>query len=126
MPPDRERLRAIARGLVQLHSLLLDRERRTYETRYGTVAPHELLQLLLGDEQFRWLRALSGLMARVDELVDTDEPVLPDQIRAMFQDVTRLLKSGDSGAFQDKYREALQESPDVVMVHAHISGLLRL
>jgi len=123
--PDREWLRTLGRGLTQLHSLLLDRERRAYESRHGAVGSPELLQLLLGDEQFRWLRRLSGLMARVDELADTDGPIAADDTQAIFRDVTRLLKSGDRGAFQDKYREALQESPDVVIEHARISDLLR-
>src|SRR5881409_1696608 len=72
---DRERLRDLSAGLVRLHALLLDRERRAYEERHGAVGSWELLQLLLHDEQFAWLRSLSSLMAQIDALVDTDEPV---------------------------------------------------
>ena len=122
---ERERLRELSRGLFRLHGLLMDRERRTYEDRYGPVGARELLQLLLNDPQFAWLRSLSGLMARVDELVDSDEPVAAADARQLFEEAHRLLKSGDAGAFQDKYRDALQESPDVVMAHAGISAVLR-
>jgi hypothetical protein len=121
---DRQRLRELSRGLVRLHSLLLDRERHAYERRHGAVGPRELLHLLINDEQFAWLRSLSALMAQIDALVDTAEPIAADDAQAVFREIYRLLKSGDSGAFQDKYRDALQESPDVVMAHAGISALL--
>ena len=87
--------------------------------------PRELLQLLLHDEHFAWLRSLSMLMARIDALVDADESVADDEAQGVLRETYRLLKSGESGVFQDKYRDALQESPDVVMAHAGISELLR-
>ena len=123
--PERQRLRDLSRELFRLHGLLLDRERRAYERQYGRVGAHELLQLLLHDPYFAWLRALSGLMAQVDELADTEEPVNSADAEPLLRAAHRLLKSGDSGAFQDKYRDALQESPDVVMTHAGITELLR-
>ena len=125
MDDDRQRLRTLSAGLMRLHSLLLDRERRDYENQYGTVEPRELLQLLLHDENFAWLRSLSMLMARIDALVDADESVADDEAQGVLRETYRLLKSGESGVFQDKYRDALQESPDVVMAHAGISEMLR-
>ena len=125
MDQHRERLRELARGLVRLHSLLLERERRVYEERHGAVGSRELLHLLLHDQHFAWLRSLSTLMARIDELVDAEEPITAVDAERLLGEVYRLLKSGDSGAFQDKYRDALQESPDVVMVHAGITAVLR-
>ena len=125
MGDDRQRLRNLSAGLIRLHALLLDRERRTYENRHGPVGPRELLQLLLHGEHFAWLRSLSILMARIDELVDAGEPVAVDDAQGLLRETYRLLKSGDGGVFQDKYRDALQESPDVVMAHAGISEVLR-
>jgi len=122
---DRERLRRLGAGLVRLHALLMDRERRAYECRRGPVGSRQLLELLLHDEHFVWLRSLSTLMARIDELVDADEPLTARDIEDALGETYRLLKSGESGVFQDKYREALQESPDVVMTHAGISEVLR-
>jgi hypothetical protein len=122
---ERQRLRDLSRGLFRLHGLLLDRERRTYERQFGRVGSNELLRLLLNHNHFAWLRSLSGLMARIDEMVDTEDPVTASDAERLLRETHRLLKSGDSGAFQDKYRDALQESPDVVMVHAGISEMLR-
>lgn len=125
MDPERQRLRDLSRELFRLHGLLLDRERRTYERQYGRVGSNELLRLLLNHDHFAWLRSLSGLMAQVDEMVDTDDPVTAHDAEPLLRETHRLLKSGDSGLFQNKYRDALQESPDVVMVHAGISEMLR-
>ena len=122
---DRQRLRELSSRLVGLHSLLLDRERRAYETLHGSVGARELLHLLINDEQFAWLRSLSTLMAQIDALVDAGEPLAAADAELLLRETYRLLKSGDSGAFHDKYRDALQESPDVVMAHAGISELLR-
>ncbi len=125
MDQDRERLRRLGAGLVRLHALLMDRERRAYERRRGPVGSRQLLELLLHDEHFAWLRSLSTLMARIDELVDADELLTARDIEDALGETYRLLKSGESGVFQDKYRAALQESPDVVMTHAGISEVLR-
>ena len=125
MDPQRQRLRELAGRLVRLHSLLMDRERRSYEDQHGPVGSRELLHLLLHDQRFAWLRSLSTLMAHIDELVDADEPIARGDVERLLGETHRLLKSGDSGAFQDKYRDALQESPDVVMVHAGITAVLR-
>jgi hypothetical protein len=122
---ERERLRDLNARLTQLHRLLLERDRRAYETRHGPVTSHELLQLLLHDEQFAWLRSLSTVMAQIDAAVDAEDPITVDDAQRAFREVYRLLKSGDSGAFQDKYRDALQDSPDIVMVHAGVSEMLR-
>ena len=121
----REQLRDLSARLVRLHALLLDRERHVYEERHGPVGSWELLQLLLRDEQFAWLRSLSTLMAQIDAVVDADEPVAAPDAQGLMRDAYRLLSSGESGVFQDKYRAALQESADVVMVHAGVAGMLR-
>ena len=110
---------------MRLHALLMDRERRAYERTYGPVSPGELLRLLLGDEQFAWLRSLSGLMAQVDEVVDASEPVAAADAERLRRATYRLLKSDDGGVFHEKYREALQDSPDVVMAHAKITAALQ-
>jgi hypothetical protein len=121
---ERERLREISRRLLRLHRMLLERERHAYETRHGAVSSGDLLRLLLEDEHFAWLRPLSTLIAQMDEVVDMDEPLAPSDAQKAFREVYRLLKSGESGAFQEKYRQALQDSPDVVMAHADVSSVL--
>ena len=124
MDQDRDRLRDLSTRLLRLHRVLLDRERRAYEDRHGAVPSRELLHLALHDEQFAWLRSLSVMIAHIDEVVDADEPIVLEGVQNVFREVYRLIKSGDRGAFQDKYRVALQDSPDVVMAHAEVSRVL--
>jgi hypothetical protein len=109
---------------MRLHGLLLDRERRAYEALHGAVPSWQLFNLVLQDEQFAWLRVLSALIAQLDEAVDGDTPVAPNDAQKAFRETYRLLKSGGRGVFEDKYLEALQDSPDVVMAHAHVSAVL--
>jgi len=124
MDQDRDRMRALSARLLTLHGVLLDRERRAYEERHGSVASRELLNLLLYDEGFSWLRSLSSMIAKIDEVVDADEPLPPESLRRAFNEAYRLLKSGTAGDFQDKYHLALQDSPDVIMAHAAVSRVL--
>ena len=125
MESDRARLSELSRRLLRLHGLLLDRERQAYERRHGAVKSRTLLDLLVHDEEFAWLRSLSGLIAHIDELVSGDEPLPAELIERVLAETSRLLKSDEQSAFHAKYRDALQESPDVVMAHSEVSKLLR-
>ena len=124
MDHDRDRIRDLSTRLLRLHGVLLDRERRAYENRHGSVPAHQLFQLVLYDTQFSWLRSLSGMIANLDAIVDADEPVSPENVRSVFGEVYALLKSGEGGDFQAKYIAALQDSPDVIMAHAAVSRVL--
>ncbi|HKQ67055.1 MAG TPA: hypothetical protein VJZ73_18715 [Methylomirabilota bacterium] len=124
MDSDRDRMRILSTRLLDLHGVLLDRERRAYEEEHGSVASRELLHLLLHDRRFAWLRSLSSMIANIDAVVDADEPIAPESARAAFREAYRLLKSDDGGDFRDKYHLALQDSPDVIMAHAAVSRVL--
>ena len=124
MDQDRDRMRVLSSRLLRLHGVLLDRERRAYEDRHGSIASRELLHLLLHDARFSWLRSLSSMIAKIDEVVDADEPLPPESLQSAFREAHRLLKSGAGGDFQDKYHLALQDSPDVIMAHAAVSRVL--
>jgi hypothetical protein len=108
-----------------LHRLLLDRERASYEARHGAIPAGNALDLVLHDTHFAWLRTLSSVMAKIDEVVDAADPVTERDVEAVRRELYRLLKSADTDEFQEKYRDALQASPDVVMAHAAVSVLLR-
>ena len=121
---ERERLRDLSRRLLRLHKILLDREREAYEQRHGAIPSGALFRLVLDDEAFAWLRTLSALIAQIDTAVDADEPIGREDAERAFRETYRLLKSGSEGYFQDRYRVALQDSPDVVMAHADVSRVL--
>ena len=117
-------MRILSTRLLDLHGVLLDRERRAYEEEHGSVASRELLHLLLHDRRFAWLRSLSSMIANIDAVVDADEPIAPESARAAFLAAYRLLKSDAGSDFRDKYHLALQDSPDVIMAHAAVSRVL--
>ena len=121
--PARDRLRDLSGRLLRLHRLLLDDERLAYERRHGFVAAGDLFRLVLDDPQFAWLRVLSALIARIDAAVDGDDVLAAADVEAAFREVYRLLKGGAGGEFQEKYHDALQRLPDVVMAHAEVSKM---
>ena len=124
-------LRSLNDRLLALHGALLQRERAAYEATHGPTAPAELLRLLLNDPQFAWLRPLSAIIAQIDEALDPREDpretgrAARADAETLFRATERLLRSGDAGVFQTKYRDVLQQSPDVVMAHAAVVKLLR-
>jgi hypothetical protein len=114
-----KKLRDLNVRMIRLHKVLLDRQHEAYERDYGPVMPARLLQLVLTSEQFAWLRPLSDLMARIDEAVD-DSETSRTTVEGLFREVHGLLRSNRQGAFETRYRDALQESPDVVIAHADV------
>lgn len=123
----RLRLRELSRRLLGLHKALLDLQRREYESDHLPPASGgELLQLVLHDPHFAWLRTLSALIVQVDELVLTDELATEDDARRQLARVESLLHApgGNGPDFGTRYREALQISPDVVIAHGHVVALL--
>jgi|KBSSwiStaDraftv2_1062776.scaffolds.fasta_scaffold00004_52 hypothetical protein len=111
------------RAALAVHKALLDVVRAEYEQVHGPVGnPHELLSLVISHETFAWLRHLSALIVEIDEMEETPDADERDHAaaRAAFEEL--LLRSGPR--FADKYAEALQTSPAVVMAHAALKKVL--
>ncbi|MBD2021069.1 hypothetical protein H6F43_12855 [Leptolyngbya sp. FACHB-36] len=118
-------LRDLQLKLLRLHKLLLDIERANYEQVRGQVTRGKLLQLVIHDEQFAWLHRLSEMIVQVDELLQSDEPVLLETIAALVTDIRILLTPDEVGNdFAMKYDAAFQRNPDVVLAHADVVTLL--
>ena len=119
------RLRALRLGLLRLHKALLDRERADYERVNGQVNAGELLQLAIGHEQFAWLRPVSELIVRIDELLDAVEPATAADAESLLAGARTLLKPSETGGgFGGKYFAAIQREPDVVLAHREVTRLL--
>jgi hypothetical protein len=68
-------VREVRKSLLELHQTLLATERKSYEKVHGRVSSGELLQLVINNSQFAWLRIISALVVQIDEMLDADEPV---------------------------------------------------
>lgn len=130
MPEPRSRavsLDNLFRALLRLHKALLDDERVSYERVHGRVTSNgAFLQLVVNDAWFAWLRPLSQLIAKLDELSEADGPSTREDISALLASAQRLLMPAEEGeGFSRQYYDALQRSPDVVLEHAAVRALLR-
>ena len=126
----RESLKILRQGLLRLHKLLLDLERRDFERARGRISnSYEFLQLVLKDPWFDWLHRLSELIVQIDETLDThdsDSPATEADASALVERAKALLSPSETGTeFQKNYFLALQQSPDVVLLHSEIMKLLR-
>lgn len=121
----RRRMTDVRRALLRLHKTLLDAERASYERVHGQVASGEMLQLVINHERFAWLRPLSELIVRIDETLDADEPATEADGAALLEGARALIKPSEAGGgFGQKYFEAIQREPDVVLAHREAMSLL--
>ncbi len=124
-----ETLKQLRQGLLRVHKILLELERTGYERARGRISnSYEFLQLVLKDPWFDWLHRLSELIVQIDETLDTvgsDTPASENDALAMIARAKLLLAPSESGnEFQKNYFLALQQSPDVVLLHSEVTRLL--
>jgi hypothetical protein len=128
MPEDtRQRLRELRGRLLQLHKVLLDDTRVTYEMDRGRIgSTGSLLQLVINDPWFAWLHSLSELVVRIDQLTEAESPATEADATALVEQVEKLLTASETGeGFQRRYYDALQRQPAVVLAHADVRRLLK-
>jgi hypothetical protein len=113
----RDRVVAVRHQLLELHKALADAERQTVERTSGRLTGGEYLQLLINDPSLSWLLALSGIIVRLDELLEQDDTA-QDDMSASIAEVRRLLTPNAEGnEFQRRYAALMQDSPAVVLAH---------
>ena len=124
----RQDLKALRQGLLRLHKMLLDQERRDFERARGQISnSYEFLQLVLKDPWFDWLHRLSELIVQIDETLDShaETPATEADASALFERAKTLLTPAENGSeFQKNYFLALQQSPDVVLLHSDLMKVL--
>lgn len=115
-----QRTDAIQHALLELHRVLVDEAHREYEWSHGSTTAGELLELLVSHETFAWLQPFTSLIVELDE----QEPGGVD--RAWADRARGLLRPDAAGdAFQQRYEELVQRSPDVVVAHGAVMRTLR-
>jgi catechol 2,3-dioxygenase len=123
----RTRLQDLRGRLLNLHKVLLDDARATYELDRGRVgSAGALLQLVINDPWFAWLHSLSELIVRIDQNVEHGAPATAADAAALVDQVERLLTASENGAgFARRYYEALQRQPAVVLAHADVRRAIK-
>jgi hypothetical protein len=126
----RDSLKALRQGLLRLHKMLLDLERVGYERAHQRIAnSYEFLQLVLKDPWFDWLHRLSEVIVQIDETLDIrdmEQPATDEDARALILRAKTLLSPAEEGTeFQKNHFLALQQSPDVVLLHSELMKALR-
>ena len=119
---DHDKLR---HALLQLHKALLDAQRIRYERENGRVESRgELLELVLQDASFEWLRVLSALIARLDELAEVDDKDVSGEMRGVIDKLRTLVRFEGNSGFTGPYREIVEAVPDALVAHVQLSRLL--
>jgi len=113
-------------ALLRLHKTLLDWERGGYERIHGRQSGNDLLEALLNDAQFAWLRPMSQLIVRIDEILDEKTPPMRHDVDSVVTQVKQLTSPNEAGdVYQRRYDMALQEHPDAVFAHRDLLALLK-
>jgi hypothetical protein len=112
--------------LLRVHAALLDEERIRYEREHGRVeGSGALLQLVIHDPWYAWLRPVSELIAQIDERLNDAGPGDPSLAKALLTQTRDLLRPDEAGdAFRQRYYRLLQEAPTVAVAHAEARKLL--
>lgn len=122
----RELLGKLSGLLIEQHKLLLDRERGEYEKIHGPIAgPGPFLTLVLGDPHFAWLKQISGLVVAIDEALSRRSTADQTVAEALLTQAREMMRPREHGSdFQVRYYNAIQESPDIVILQCRIEQLV--
>ena len=118
-PSDREqKVAGLRHTLLELHKAMLGVQRIEYERAHGRIETSgEFLGLVLNHPDFEWIRALSALIAQLDEWADDDASVESGlgQIVEALRELIR--REGSNAAFSAKYWKMVNDEPDVTVAH---------
>jgi len=122
----REALTRLHVILVELHRALIEATRYEFERAHGRIEnPYEVLQLVESDPVFAWLRPLTALVLRVDELSEQDTLSLGEvaEARAAAEQLVQP-SANASSPFHDRLRALRQSAPSLVVLHTHVRQAL--
>lgn len=116
---------AVRHAILELHRRLIDAQRIQYEKLHGRVeTPSEFLGLVLEHRDFEWIRALSALVAQLDEWSEAENGD-PQELEVILATLRRLIQpQGSDTAFGRKYWEMVEGTPEVLIDHVKLTRIL--
>jgi hypothetical protein len=109
--------------LQQLHSLALAAEKQFHPV----MGEWELLDKLMKDPAWAWLRPISALIADIDHVLAQAEPPTEYDVGVVAGHVRELLAGqGEANkAFAERYIPLLQHAPELVGAHGQLKLWLK-
>jgi len=125
MPPRDGFASELRHAVLDLHKVLMDAQRIRYERLHGRISTSgEFLGIVLEHPQFAWLRALSSLIARLDEWID-EEKSEPEELTALVAALQALVEpDGGHAVFSHAYWGIVNDVPDATIAHVKLWRLL--
>lgn len=123
-----QQLRDVRAIMLRLHKALLESEKVVYEQFFGRIpSKGEFFRLVLDHEWFSWLRPISQFIVEIDETLASKEPVTLNKSNELLQGARNLLVASEDGtSAQKRYNSAIKRDPDIALLHAQVSRLLRI
>ncbi|HEX8692952.1 MAG TPA: hypothetical protein VF746_11060 [Longimicrobium sp.] len=124
--PVRDSLVEVRRGLLRLHKALIDAERIDFERGRGPVTNAQLLQALIEEPFFAWLRPFSGLIVEIDEALAAREPISKPAARAFVERVRELVATPvDEPPELSRLEQVRTRHPDVLLAHLELGSRIK-
>jgi hypothetical protein len=111
--------RHLAAAVAGWHRTLLNAQA---EGHAAAANPYALLQAVLHDPDFAWLRKLSDLILRIDEATAKGARPSPEAMRGFLATATALTRGEDAEFHQRQQR--FQARPDVAAAHGALLATL--
>lgn len=106
--------------LLNIHKALLDLEKVNYEHMNGPISSNqEYFNLVLNCEDFKWLRALSEIIAMIDEESE-QENVDYKKIKELLINLKNLLTKDKDNEFSLRYDFALDSHRDIFNLNTEL------
>jgi hypothetical protein len=120
----------MAAALRELHRLLIEAARKSYEEQNDTtLTALELLGLLKQHTFFRWLQPLTEIIVDLDMLLEEDVAPSADELNAIRVELERLVTpppdESNPSEFWTRYVALIQSEPAVGIAHGRVQLGLR-
>lgn len=119
----RTTLRALSRTMQDLHRQILELERNAHPGRPAT----EMLDRLINDPEWAWLRPVSQLIADIDHVDATTPDFTQHELEAVAGQIREMIyeqRDSPNDGFLARYRPLLQQSAALAAGHGELKRLL--